>query len=245
MAAVANWPLLTSVLGFLSGEPHSTANADAYIRSLLPEQRLEFIVRYSASAWIYSKFMKFRQPPLIYIHCKENECDPSPLRILDDLHSRAPDAYGARVSDPEAAQIELYVDPEPTDFDKRDRDIDKKLHLDAHIGSRFLYPSQAAPCRTTVYFDRKRAALEKAMIFIDRDASPRMQDLCMGFELVRAIGVVNLPSPLFYQELETRFDYDPVPYLAANAFLHRSPDIQAGDPMEKALAVFKDRYGVK
>ncbi|WP_119272727.1 hypothetical protein [Taklimakanibacter deserti] len=245
MATIADWLILAGVAGLLSGEPPPEANAEGYIRALIPEQRLVFIVKYAAAAWTYSGFIKFRQPPAIYLRCPTTGCDPHPLRILDDLRSRVPGAYGARGAEPDTAQIEIYVATDPVEFDKRDLEVDKALHIDAHIGSKFLLPPRPAPCRTTIYFDQKRSTIEKTMIFIDSDASPRMQSLCMGFELVRAIGAINVAGPLFYHEFEKHSGYDPLPYLAANVFLHTSTEIHAGDPVEKALAIFKDRYGLQ
>lgn len=245
MATIADWLILAGVAGLLSGEPQPEANADSYIRALVPEQRLDFIVKYAAAAWTYSGFIKFQQPPQIYLHCPNAGCDPQALQIFDDLRSRVPGAYGSRVTEPDAAQIEIHLGAGSADFEKRDLEVDKALHIDAHIGSKFLLPPRPAPCRTTIYFDQKRSTIEKAMIFIDSDASPQMQSLCLGFELVRAIGAINVAGPLFYHELEKHSGYDPLPYLAANAFLHTSTEIRAGDPMEKALDVFKDRYGVQ
>ena len=245
MMTVGHWFVLASVAGLLSGEAELDAQADNYIRRLLPEQRLAFIVKYSAAAFNYSGFLKFRQPPDIYLHCPTGGCDPEPMRALDNLRSRVPSAYGQRTAEPEAAQIEIYMAAEPAEFEKRDVQVDKALHTEAHIGSKYLVAREPAPCRTTIYFDRRHWAIKKTMIFIDSDASPRLQLLCMGFELTRAIGAITVAAPTFYRKLEKSSSYDPLPYLAANAFLHTSAEIRAGDPMDKALAIFKDRYGVQ
>ncbi|MGE0237934.1 MAG: hypothetical protein AB7F09_02675 [Parvibaculaceae bacterium] len=242
---MVNWLVLSAVSTLLSGEPRPEANVDTYIRALNPEQRLEFIIKYAASAETYAGFLKFRQPPRIYIHCQSDGCDPKLPHILADLRSRVPGAYGSVVAEPETAQIEIYVAAEPADFDRRDRQVDKELHIDAQIGAKFLFPPQPAPCRATIYFEQQTWTIEKTMIFIDSDASPRMQYLCMGFELTRAIGVLTVPVPLFYQKLAKRPSDDPLPYLAANVLLHTSAEIQAGDSTDKALAVLKDRYGVQ
>ena len=244
--AITNWLIVASISGLLTVEPRPEADAaDAYIRTLLPQERLELIVKYSASAFYYSGFIKFQQPPKIFIRCQNDDCAPKLLGMLAVLRERVPGVYGEQVAEPEAAQIEVYVASEPQDFDRRDRLVDETLHVDAHVGSKFLLPPQPAPCRATIYFDHKRALIEKTMIFIDHDASERMQYLCMGFELVRALGVISLPAPLFYEDLEKRSSFDPLSYLAANMLLHKSREIEAGDPMKKALAILKDRYGVQ
>jgi hypothetical protein len=242
---VTQWLILASFAGALSGKPLPEAGADTYIRQLIPEERLEFIIRYAASGWNYSGFIKFPQPPRIFVHCQDAGCDPGLLNLLADLQSRVPGAYAGQVTEPDVAQIEIYIAAKPAAFDQRDHQVDDTLHVSAQVGSRFLVPPQPAPCRATIYFDRRRWTIAKTMIFIDSDASPRMQHVCMGFELVRAIGAINMPLPLLYREHETQPGYDPSPYLAANAFLHTSAEIRPGDPMEKALTIFKDRYGVQ
>lgn len=242
---MANWLFVATLSGFLSVGPQPEAKPDAYIRALLPQDRQQLILLYSSSALMYSGFIKFHQPPGIYIHCPVDGCAPNLPGMIADLRSQVPDAFGEQVTEPDAAQIEIYIASESGEFDRRDRKIDKRLHANAHVGSKFLLPPRPAPCRSTIYFDLKRSVIEKAMIFIDQDASSRMQYLCMGFETVRALGVISIPEPLFYQDLEKRVMYDPLPYLSANAFLHSSTEIRAGAPMEQALAVLRERYGVQ
>lgn len=243
--AISNWLLVVSITSLLSVESHPDAKGDAYIRALLPRNRMELIVTYSASAMTNSGLIKFQHPPKIYMRCPIDGCPLGPLGMLADLREQVPGAYGEQVTEPEAAQIEIYVAAESQAFDRRNRQVDKKLHIEAQIGSKFLSPSQPAPCRATVYFDHKRSVIKKAMIFIDHDASPRMQYLCMGFELVRAFGVISVPQPLIYKDLEKRLDYDPLPFLSANLFLHKSSEISAGASMDEALAILKERYGAE
>jgi hypothetical protein len=243
--AISNWLVVASITGLLLGQPQPGAKGDAYIRALVLQNRLEFILIYAASALTYSGLIKFQEPPRTYLRCPVDGCLPGPLGMLADLRERVPGAYGERVLEPDAAQIEIYVAAPSKDFDRRARQVDKKLHIEAQIGSRFLVPPQPAPCRTTIYFDHKRRVMKKALIFIDQDASPRMQYLCMGFELVRALGVVSIPQPLIYKDLEQRVDHDPLPFLSANVFLHKSNEIRAGASMDEVLAVLKDRYGAE
>lgn len=72
-----------------------------------------------------------------------------------------------------------------------------------------------------------------------------MQYLCMGFEIVRAAGVVNTEYVLFYRKIEPSSDRYIVQWLGANAYLHGLQDIKAGDTMTKARTILNDRYGLK
>jgi hypothetical protein len=243
--AISPWLIVASIAGLLSGEDHPDAKGDAYIRALLPQNRMALIVTYAASAVTKAGLIKFPHPPKIYIHCPAEGCQLEPLGMLADLREQTPGALGDQVTEPEAAQIEIYVAAESKAFDRRDREVNKKLHIDAEVGSKFLLPPQPAPCRTNVYFSHRRSVIKKAMIFIDHDTSPRMQYLCMGFELVRALGVIGIPQPLIYKDLETRVDYDPLPFLSANVFLQKSSEIRAGASMDEALAILKERYGAE
>ena len=248
MSAVAMWLLLTGVLGLPSGPPQPAASADVFIRSLPPEQKSELIESYVASAWAFSKILKFRRAPAIYLSCPDKGCDPVAAGILENLRAQAPKALGEQTADKDAAQIEIYLAPQSEAFDKRDREIDRKLHLDSNITARkllFPEPAQDAPCWTTSYFDNGTGVIEKALVFIDSDASPRMQYLCMGYETVRAAGVMNIESVYFYRNDEKRLFADPAQWLAANAYLHGLPDIKAGDTMAKARSALEDRYGLK
>lgn len=229
------------------GIDHAGVSMDAQIRALPEEKRISIVERYSWAGLVFSKFLKFRQPAAIYLLCPVKGCDTLPLRILEDLRSRAPTAIGKRVVEKAAAQIEIHVAPEAAGFEARDREIDAKLHLNANITmKRFLEPQPAtdAPCWTITYFDNS-GVVAKSLIFIDSDASPRMQYLCMGFETVRALGVMNLESVYFYRDLEKEPFGDPVQWLAAMAFLHGLPDIRPGDAMERARAILEDRYELR
>ncbi|MGE0006768.1 MAG: hypothetical protein AB7S92_14385 [Parvibaculaceae bacterium] len=241
----ADWLVLAAVSGILSGGPPPAADPGAYIRALFPEERLAFIVKYAASADVYSGLLKFRRPPRIFIRCPDDGCEPDVRHLPADLRARVPAAYGEEVDRPEAAEIEIHVAAGPRDFDRRDREVDGMLHVDAQLGSRYLFPPQPAPCRATLYFDQQRWTMVKSMIFVDSGASPRMQYLCMAFELVRAIGVLTVPAPLFYRELEKHPGDDPLPRLAADAYLHTSMEIAAGASRAQALAVLKHRYDLQ
>lgn len=109
---------------------------EAYIKALPPEIRTALIEKYTPSAWTFSGFLKHRSPPRIYVSCPPAGCAPVALGILDELRSRAPATFGARTAQADPAGIEIYLAPQADEFDKRDRDIDARLHLDANIGGR-------------------------------------------------------------------------------------------------------------
>jgi hypothetical protein len=225
----------------------STDRMDAYIRTLPAEQRAFLIENYVAAGWSFLKFLKFRHTPAIYLSCPDKGCDPLPVSMLEDLRAQAPKAFGNRIAEKDAAQIEIYLAPKPTAFEARDRAIDGEFHLNVNITTRefpFPKPREDAPCWTITYFD-KMGVIAKTLVFINSDSSPRMQYLCMGFESVRATGVMNLPSVYFYRDLERHQVRYPIQWLAANAYLHGSLEIQPGDTMENVRAVLKERYELK
>lgn len=247
VSAVAIWHLLTGVLGVLSGPPQSGANAEAFIRSLPPEQKSELIIRYAASAWVFP-ILKFRRVPAIYLSCPDKGCDPLAVSILENVRAQTPNTLGERTADRDAAQIEIYMAPQSEAFDKRDREIDARLHLNANITIRkfpFPEPAQAAPCWTITYYDNETGVIGKALVYIDSDSSPRMQYLCMGYEAIRAAGVMNMEGVYIYRKEEKRRFSDPIRWLAANAYLHGLSEIQPGDTMGKVQTILEDRYEVK
>jgi hypothetical protein len=225
---------------------------DAYIKSRSPETRTTLIEKYLAALWKFDRVLKHRDTPRIYLSCPKDGCIPHVLRILEFLQSNAPDTFGARIAQADAAQIEVYVAPRPDTFDQRDREIDGRLHLDANITSKKLFKPGGkdiefvdAPCWAVSYFDKHTGVIEKSLIFIDSDSSPREQHSCMGFELVRAAGVVSNPNIVFYRKFDPALDDKISIWLAANAYLHGLSYIKAGDPIENVQRILKDRYGVK
>src|SRR5687768_9801458 len=97
---------------------------DSYIRDMPLERRAYLVGMYVYHGWIFSKFLKFEHPPAIYLSCADKGCDPSILSTLDDVRMNAPSAFGERVSEADAARIEIYVAPQPATYEARDRAID-------------------------------------------------------------------------------------------------------------------------
>lgn len=230
-----------------SGTDQSADRMDTYIKALPLEQRIFLIENYAEGAWIFSKFLKFRHAPKVYVSCPDKGCDPLPISMLENLRTLAPKTLGKRTAEKDAAQIEIYLAPQPTAFEARNRALDGELNLNANITEREFRiprPPETAPCWTITYFD-KTGVIAKSLIFIDSDSSPRMQYLCMGFESVRATGVMNFPGVYSYRDLEKRRGRYETQWPAANAYLHGSLEIQPGDTMEKALTVLGERYELK
>jgi hypothetical protein len=149
------------------------------------------------------------------------------------------------VPDRDAAQIEIYVAPQPQAAEARSRQLDDKLRLDVNTTSRrFLHLAEDAPCWTVTYF-HKSGVIEKAMIYIDSDSSSKTQHLCAGFETIRATGVLSLDGVLFYRKAEKRRLRNPLRWLILNAHLHGLKAIGPGDSIERVHAVLQDRYGTE
>ncbi|WP_119392023.1 hypothetical protein [Taklimakanibacter lacteus] len=244
--------ILATVLFCIPAAAQPAGDMDAYIKSRSPETRATLIENYLAGRWIFDRVLKYRNTPSIYVSCPKEGCVSPALHILEFLQSNAPDTFGARIAQADAAQIEVHIAPRPDTFDQRDRKIDGKLHLDANITSKKLLKTGGkdiefvdAPCWAVSYFDKYTGVIEKSLIFIDSDSSPREQYSCMGFELVRAAGVVSTLNIVFYRKFDTTLDDNVSIWLAANAYLHGLPDIKAGDPMEKVQRILSDRYDVK
>lgn len=242
--------VMTFLAGLLAASiaAQATDRMDAFIRSLPAEQRTRLIESYLYSGYVYSKFLKFRGRPDIYLSCADEACDPWSLSVLVSLRASAPLAVGALVDQADAAGIEIYVAPQPTAYETRDRAIDGRLHIDANITSKTISPRpnpRPAPCWTTTYFDFHTGVIEKSLIFIDSHAPLRMQASCLGFELVRAVGVINTLNVIFYRNLKnTEADSEARHWLAANAYLQGLPEIRPGDTMGKVQAVLNAKYEV-
>lgn len=243
-------PVVMAFLAILPAFPAASQAADKmdiYIKELPVEQRTRLVENYITSGFVYSKFLKFQHPAAIYLSCADKACDPAPLGMLDDLRAKAPLTLGERVGEADAAQIEIYVAPQPWAYETRDRLVDAKLHTDASYSGRYVSSPPnplPAPCRTATYFDLHTGVIAKSLIFIDSDASPRIQTLCMGFELVRATGVVNTLAVIFYRKFKGDLDA-PTRRLAAHAHLHGLPEIRPSDKMEQARTVLKAKYELK
>jgi hypothetical protein len=239
-----------AILAILPAFPAASQPADKmdiYIKELAAEQRTRLVENYLNSGFVYSKFLKFQRPAAVYLSCADKACDPAPLGMLDDLRAKAPLALGERVGEADVAQIEIYVAPQPSAYEARDREIDREFHTDANYSGRNLSPPPdplPASCWTATHFDLHTGVIAKSLIFIDSDASPRIQTLCMGFELVRAAGMVNTEAVLFYQKLDADLGNVTI-WFAANAYLHGLPEIRPGGRMEEARAALNARYGLK
>jgi hypothetical protein len=261
-ALVAKWPwfvsnkirsaILAAALFAAPAAAQPSGDMDAYIKSRSPETRTTLIEKYLAALWIFNRVLKHRDTPRIYLSCPTDGCIPPALRILEFLQSNAPETFGASIAQADIAEIEVHVAPRPGTFDRRDREVDGKLHLDANITSKKLLKLGGknielvdAPCWAVSYFDKNTGVIAKSLIFIDSDSSPREQHSCMGFELVRAAGVMSTPNIVFYRKFDPALDDNFSIWLAANAYLHGLSDIKAGDPVEKVQRILSDRYGVK
>lgn len=226
---------------------------EAYIKALPPEIRTALIENYLPAGWTFSGFLKHRSPPQIYVSCPNEGCTPAAAGILDELQSRAPKTFGAKTAQADAAGIEIYLAPQADEFDKRDRDIDTRLHLDASISGRTVPKPNgqpgvefvSAPCWTVIYFNQATGIIAKALIFIDSDEPARLQSLCLAFELVRAAGVMNTEWVLDYREREPGREESAFRWLALNAYLHGLSEIRPKDTMAKADRYLADRYGLK
>lgn len=244
--------LATLGLFALPAAAEPTGEMEAYIKALPRAERTSLIRNYIWSGGLFSGFLKYREPPQIYVSCPPEGCPAPTLRVLDALQMRAAGTLGMRSAKAEAAGIEVYLAPQPDEFDKRDRDLDARLGLDANLTSRKLLDPDSsggalvtAPCWTVTYFDMHSGVIEKALIFIDSNAPARLQSLCMGFELVRATGVANTASLVLYRKLKAGREGNALKSLAVNAYLHGLPEIQPKDTMEKAYRLLANRYGLK
>jgi hypothetical protein len=238
---------LLAILPISPAASQAADEMDIYIKELPLAPRARLVENYTFAGFNFSKFLKFQRPAAIYLSCAEQACDPGAVGMLDDLRAKAPLALGERVDEAEAAQIEIYVAPQPLAYEARDRVVDGKLHTHANYTGRTISPPPdplAAPCWTATYFDFHTGVIAKSLIFIDSDASPRVQALCMGFEVVRAAGVVNSLDVYFYHKFEGDLGA-PTNWLAANAYLHGLPEVRPGDTMQQVQKILGTKYGLK
>lgn len=232
MASV--WFMVAGALAVLSA-PYRLDTA-TLIRTLPPQERAELIETYA-----YSKVRKFSRPPALYLSCPDQGCDPTLARYLVDLRAEAPNSLGREAADRQLAQIEIYVAPRPDAFEARKDEMDKRSSLDSSQTARRVraLEEEDMPCWTASYHD-KSGAIEKSLVYIDSDWSPRMQYLCMAHETVRALGI-NVEFAVIYRKWE-KSRYDPFRRLALNAYLHGLTVIKPGLSPEQALSALANLY---
>lgn len=240
MASV--WFVVAGALAVLSA-PYRLDTA-TFIRTLPAEERAELIETYVSGALGYSNVRKFSTPPTLYLSCPDHGCDPSLARFLADLRAHAPATLGADAADRQLAQIEFYVAPRPEAFELRMDEMDKRPFLDSSRTARRVraLKEEDLPCWTVSYY-HKTGIIEKSLIYIDSDWSPRLQYLCMAHETMRGMGM-NADFAVIYRKWE-KSRYDPFRRLATNAYLHGLAAIKPGQPPEQVLSALADLYELK
>lgn len=223
---------------------------DAYIKDLPQERRSVLVESYAWASVMFLGVLKYPTPPQIYVSCPKDGCAPAAIASLETLQSYAPGAIGQLAGAADTSGIEVYMAPEPAEFTRRDRETDALLRLDAHITAKTIvnfdpaaFEYVAAPCWTAMYYDKRTGVVEKSIIFIDSDVAYHLQSLCMGFELVRASGVVSTPGVRLYHKFKPPANTQ-VLGLAVTAYLHSLPAIRPGDKYEQVLSVLENLYGL-
>ncbi|QIG46914.1 hypothetical protein G5V57_03625 [Nordella sp. HKS 07] len=111
---------------------------EAYIKDLPQARRSLLVENYVWAGLMFPGFLKYRTLPQIYVSCPKEGCAPAAIYNLEIIHSYAPATLGRRAGAADMSGIEIYVAPEPNEFNRRDRNTDARLQLDAHITAKTI-----------------------------------------------------------------------------------------------------------